>query len=66
MVDTSSSARGAILTGAIVYGVIAAIGGMIVEAASVGPSGIVPGLIIGLIVGVVMGAALGIGTTRLH
>jgi hypothetical protein len=66
MAETRSSARGAVVTGALVFGIVAAIGGMIAESASVGPSGIVPGTLIGLVIGVVMGAALGAGTARLH
>jgi hypothetical protein len=66
MVETRSSGRAAVVTGAIVFGVVAAIGGAILMSSSVGPSGVVPGAIIGLIVGVVLGAALGMGTSRIH
>ncbi len=66
MVETRSSGRAAVVTGAVVFGLVAAIGGTILMSSSVGPSGIVPGAIIGLIVGVVLGAALGMGTSRMH
>jgi hypothetical protein len=66
MVETRSSGRSAVVTGAIVFGLVAASGGMILLSSSVGPSGIVPGAIIGLIVGLVLGAALGMGTSRIH
>lgn len=66
MVETRSSGRAAVVTGAMVFGLVAAIGGTILMSSSVGPSGIVPGAVIGLIVGAVLGAALGIGTSRMH
>jgi hypothetical protein len=68
MVDTasSSSSRGAVVTGALVFGAVAAFGVSIAVSSSVGSSGIVPGAIIGLIVGLILGAALGVGTSRMH
>jgi hypothetical protein len=65
MVETRSSARTAVVTGAVVFGLVAAIGGTILMSSSVGPGGIVPGAIIGLIVGIILGAALGLGTSRM-